>query len=116
MANRDREMRRIWNRADVDYKEEFKGEDVVIQAHGYIVRGRRWTVDFLGSPTSFNPEFPDDPNNVKNLTWELDKEGDVPEIKPYTCNICGEIFATKQSLGGHMSANHKRQPAAPVPA
>ena len=116
MANRDKELRRIWNKSDTEYQETFKGEDIVIPPHGSIVRGRRWVVDFLGSPTKFDSERPDDPKNIKHLTWEAASSDEPEQKQEFVCNMCGERFTSKQALGGHTTQNHGKAEPAPKPA
>jgi len=116
MPNRDKQMRRIWNRADTVFTQEFKGEEITIPPHGSIVRGRRWTVDFLGAPTHFDPEFPDNPENIKNLLAEDVNDGNIEEKQEFICNMCGERFTSKRALGGHTGKKHGKAEPAPKPA
>lgn len=116
MANRDKQLRRIWNMSDHEYRETFKGEEIVIKPHGYIEKGRRWAVEFMGSPTHFEADNPESIKNIKMLRWEAVTAGDKPEPPVgYRCQVCGQSFSSKQSLGGHMNT-HKEQPAASKPA
>lgn len=116
MANRDKEIRRIWNMSEHDYTETFKDEKITIPAHGYIEKGRRWCVEFMGTPTKFEKDNPDKPENLKQLRCETVIAGQAPKNPTgYTCQVCGQKFSTKQSLGGHMGS-HKEQPAASKPA
>lgn len=118
-----RQMDKIWNTGEREYREVFNDQELVFPALGgpdregtYIVMSRRDRVKFLSQFTAPDPELKnqkDEDPGAKPLKWCVHSEAELM-VEGHVCNVCGLSFNTPQELAGHLNS-HEGQPVAPKP-
>ena len=118
-----REMDKVWNTSENEYKEEFNGKLISLPPNGgpnkegtYVVMSRRDRVKFMGTYRPFNQDLKnqrDEDEGAKALKWCVHSEAELM-VEGHRCNVCGLRFNTPQELAGHVVV-HEGQPVAPEP-
>lgn len=105
---------KVWNRNTYEYRERFKGQEVVIPPNSFVVMNQFEAVEFKS--TFVNPRFlkggVPDPRYYKMIVIEpmedKARDGTAEEKEPESlvCQKCGFEAKSKQGLRAHIKANH----------
>jgi hypothetical protein len=100
---------RIWNDNTIDYKENFRGNEIVIKAGKYIDmewgEGNIFVSTFV-PPVKMANGNPD-PNFVKMLRRERIADTRVDSKKIHKCMMCGDEHKSEFMLKAHIADEHK---------
>lgn len=101
-----------------EFKQMFKGQEILIPANEHVVMDYDEAIDFLGmfSPIKKLSSGLQDPKSYKKLKINEEDEQRVlaakhktnlDEVeKKYVCHMCTKEFRTKQGLLKHIKASH----------
>ncbi len=102
-------MVKVWNDNDHDYKTKFKGEDLVIKAHGYKEMERFEANDLRGQyhPMVIAANGLQDPASFKKIRLELptDAKPDA-ELSAHVCMQCKKKYESEPVLKAHIETAH----------
>lgn len=104
---------RVYNDNKYEHREEFRDEDIIIPAGGYIEMEREDAVLFLGQ--LFTPKFSkhglqtDRSKKKLRIDETVVRPGAKPEKagETFKCQACNKDFKSKAGLQSHIRTHHK---------
>jgi len=104
---------KVWNNNTVEWKEKFKGEDIVIPSKGYIEMEFYEAHEFKGqfAPIKIKGDGTQDPTSFKMIKVDALKQEEKDELEEegqevYPCNLCKKVYSTEGALVKHSEAQH----------
>lgn len=97
---------KVWNDDDVEYREVFKGREVVIPPRKFIEMNSREAAEFMGRFV-LPKDTRDGTLKVKKLRRERAKRDiDITDINKGMCIACGKDCGSQMALTAHIKAKH----------
>ena len=92
---------KVWNKGTAEYREMFKGKEIVIPSGQFVLMGSYDAAEFKG-------KYPG--KGVKKIVEVEDLPGeDKADMK--ICNMCGESFGNDSLLFQHLKTHRKKDDA-----
>lgn len=99
---------RVWNDNTYPFRQNFKGEDIMIPAKKFIMMDEEDAVSFRGK---YSPPILDGANNClphsyKMIRIEHNSEPEALVSSKFRCHADGAEFDTQEELDEYVKANH----------